>query len=469
MNNLLQRLRAKAFPTKSAPDKTGRLPATPGVGVSRQGNIVDWLNATMGPLDYAGPVEWAALDQFFNQLACADLRIGAGKEIVHYFTRHPEKARLLCGSEYFLALRGESSAVRLAYVAANYVLGQSNRCLRVAEELAASWPAAFTAVILARVRRECFGPEREIETLAAALDKWPDDALLRLNFVGALVAADRVADANAVVAGLRPLIEKELGDEIATVVRSQEQLDRAIETGAFAPEGGDDIYSDESCRNYWLSYNESFVTRRDRQHGDRLLLNRFLAWVRSVEQDVDVVLDFGSLCAQPLYEAALAAPHIRFVGTDRQELIAEMNRVAYPLPNLSFDHGDIFDVMARVASLPGRKALAHIRTTCTLYPKFVEELYRAAADLRFEHIYLIENAGFVRSRLEFVCFETMQELALATKHRLNLHNYREQLSRSGYEVHRFGRLTAPGLWRGEHPANYLGSQYEIHAVRSPAG
>ncbi|HEN5509522.1 TPA: hypothetical protein U6300_003094 [Legionella pneumophila] len=58
----------------------------------------------------------------------------------------------------------------------------------------------------------------------------------------------------------------------------------------------------------------------------------------------------------------------------------------------------------------------------------------------------------------------MQEKALVTKHRLNIHNYREQLENAGYCVNKFHRLAAPGLWRGEHPANYLGSQYEIHAI-----
>jgi hypothetical protein len=59
----------------------------------------------------------------------------------------------------------------------------------------------------------------------------------------------------------------------------------------------------------------------------------------------------------------------------------------------------------------------------------------------------------------------MQEPALVTKHRLHLHNYRAVLTAAGYRIHDWKRNRAPGLWRGEHPANFLGSQYEIHAKR----
>ena len=177
-----------------------------------------------------------------------------------------------------------------------------------------------------------------------------------------------------------------------------------------------------------------------------------------------MVLDFGALCAQPLFEAASLFPKMRIFGTDRQKFIADMNNTAYPIANLSFDHGDIFDVMKRVGALPGQKALIHIRTACTLYPKFVEDLYNAAKKYGFTHIYMIENAGLVRTRLQFMDFNTMEEIALVTKHRLNIHNYRKQLEQADYQIKSFARLSAPGLWRGEHPANYLGSQYEIHAT-----
>ena len=420
-----------------------------------------WLTEQFRALDYLGPVELDLLSSRFERLDDDD-RLPGAKAIVEYFSWHPEQLRLITASHYYLE-RHRSIAVTLAFVAANYAIGQADRCVATAEQLATEWPNPFTAIIHARVADDALGPAYEHRVLADAVARYPGDMTVRLNLIENLIGTNRVDEANREIASMRSFIEPILADEIAIASKNQAALDKAIAAGQRFPEGDDDIYTDEMCRNYWTSYYESFVTRREHQHGDRLLLNHFVEWVRKVAGEVDVVLDFGTLCAQPLYEAALAAPSIHFVGTDRQQFIADLNAQAYPLPNLRFDHGDIFDVMARVAARPGRKAFVHIRTTCTLYPKFVEEVYAAAARLGFEHIYLIENAGMVRTRLAFVPFETMTERALVTKHRLHVHNYRAALTEAGYEIREWTRNRAPGLWRGDHPANFLGSQYELHA------
>ena len=103
------------------------------------------------------------------------------------------------------------------------------------------------------------------------------------------------------------------------------------------PEGNDDIYTDESCKAFWLSYYESYNYRSSMYHGDRQLLEQFLDWVKSISNEVDVVLDFGNLCAQPLFEAAKLFPNIKFIGADRQEFIAKLNRNAYESKNLSLN------------------------------------------------------------------------------------------------------------------------------------
>jgi hypothetical protein len=342
-------------------------------------------------------------------------------------------------------------------------MGRASWCVSAAKRLSKIWTTPLTAIILARVLRESEGIEAERTVLEKAYRDY-NDIIVFYNLISNLIDSDKVDEANAAIASIQQQVRIELADEISTVKVNQDKLDQAIQKGLFAPEGDNDIYTDDMCRNNWLSYYESFVTRRAQVHGDRLILNHFLQWIALMQKDLDVVLDFGTLCAQPLYEAALQNPHIQFIGTDRQSFVADMNKTAYPLSNLNFDHGDIFDVMEKVGAMPGRKALVHIRTTCTLYPKFVEELYHAARKFGFTHIYMIENAGLVRTKLEFMKFQTMQEKALVTKHQLNIHNYREQLEHAGFKVNSFGRLSAPGLLRGEHPVNYLGSQYEIHAM-----
>ncbi|HAT1809717.1 TPA: hypothetical protein NGG79_002884 [Legionella pneumophila] len=426
-------------------------------------DIKYYLNSEIERLDYFGIQELRVLDNFFLQLSDENSKIAAAKILIEFFSKFPEKARLISNSYYYLSLMPLSTLSYLIFITANYSMGRANWCLKAAQILAEQWSNPLTNIILARVLRECEGLDAERAVLEKAyLDN--KDMVVFYNLISNLIDSNRVEEANNAIESIRGIVEKELAEEIDAVKKNQILLEQGIKNDLFAPDGDNDIYTDEMCRNYWTSYYESFVTRREHVHGDRLILNHFVDWVKYVQKDVDVVLDFGTLCAQPLYEASILAPHIQFIGTDRQKFIAEMNSEAYPMPNLSFDYGDIFEVMEKVGNLPGRKALVHIRTTCTLYPKFIEELYESARRFDFTHIYMIENAGLVRSRLKFIDFNCMQEKALVTKHRLNIHNYREQLENAGYYVNKFHRLAAPGLWRGDHPANYLGSQYEIHAI-----
>jgi hypothetical protein len=433
------------------------------VVIPEKQDIRSYLYSDIQALNYFGILEVRVIDKLFTELTDEQSKIDNAKIIIEFFSRFPEKARLISSSSYYLSLMADSIVFQLIYVTSNYYLERASWCVTTARNLSEIWPNSLTAIIFARVLRESEGIEAERAVLEKAYTD-SNDLVVFYNLITNLIDSDLVDEANAAIAKVRPQVENDLAEEISAVEINQVTLDEAIKNGAFAPEGDDDIYTDEMCRNAWLSYYESFVTRTEYFHGDRLLLNNFLRWISSSHNDIDVVLDFGALCAQPLYEAALMAPHIQFVGTDRQSFVAEMNSIAYPLSNLKFDHGDIFEVMEKVGALPGRKALVHIRTACTLYPAFIEKLYSTARELGFTHIYLIENAGMVRSRLEFIKFQSMNEKALVTKHRMNLHNYREQLGNAGYTINNFSRVCAPGLWRGDHAANYLGSQYEIHAV-----
>lgn len=388
------------------------------------------------------------------------------KAIIQVVSAQPEKGRYIGASDVFLERHPTSQAALLIFIAENYISERNlTRCGAAARRLLSLWPCELTHILLARSVELTEGAAEEHRILVAGLKDFPDSSALRLNLIDNLIGTDQVAAANDVVTEISSLVKAELADEIATVVANQNDLELAMREGEFAPTGDADIYTDEFCRASWISYYESYVGRSERYHGDRMLLRNFVKWVESVEGEVDVILDFGSLCAQPLFEAALAAPAVHIVGTDRQKLLADLNAHAYKAPNLSFDFGDIFDVMARVAKMPGRKALAHVRTTCTLYPAFVDKLYAEASRLGFDHIYLLENAGFVRSQLQFLPFEGMEPDAVVTKHRLNYHNYHRQLTKHGYATKKMSRVRAPGLWRGDAVANLLGSQVEVHAVK----
>ena len=105
-------------------------------------------------------------------------------------------------------------------------------------------------------------------------------------------------------------------------------------------------------------------------------------------------------------------PNIKFIGADRQEFIAKLNRNAYESKNLSFEHGDILKTIKKVGKLPGKKALVHVRTTCTVYPKFVEKLYQNCFEHQFSRIFFIETAGMCFSDLQFRDFSHMKELSV---------------------------------------------------------
>lgn len=438
-------------------------PIPPVLVVVEKPTLNSYLLSDIQSLDYLGPSELAVIDGFFSSLLDEDEKIATAKTLIGYFSKFPEKARLIAGSYCYLLEKSFSISTYIIFITGNYSMGKANLCPKAAKTLAEQWPNSLTSIMLARVLRECEGIEAERAVLEKAYHE-SNDRVVFYNLISNLIDSNKVDEANAAIERIRPDIEEEFADEIAIAKENQVTLENAIENQLYAPEGEGDIYSDKMCQDAWTSYYESFVTRREHVHGDRLILNHFLRWIQTVHNDLDVVLDFGTLCAQPLFEAALLFPQINFIGTDRQKLIMDLNNTAYPVSNLSFDHGDIFEVMKKTGALPGRKALVHIRTTCTLYPKFVEELYSAAKEFGFTHIYLVENAGLVRTRLQFMDFDSMEESALVTKHRLNIHNYRKQLEHAGYSVKNFARLSAPGLWRGEHPTNYLGSQYEIHGI-----
>jgi hypothetical protein len=424
--------------------------------------IVDVLASWSGT-DFVRQPQLDALERAFE--AAGD-RGAAAAKIVEFFTAHPETGRILYPSQFYARANRSSASFQLALLASAYADGRTDGLAEAAERLIALADHEVTRAIAVRAIGIACGVEAECTALDEAMERFPESYLLGLYQAEFLIANDEVAAANAVVERHRPRIAAELADEIAVAEENQQDLDGAIAEERLELSDGKDIYDDAFCRSMWISYYESYNTRNERQHGDRLLANIYLRQLADLGGDVDLVVDFGSMCAQPLYEAALRMPGVQFFACDRQPLIAELNEAAYPAANLHFLAMDIFDMLAEASKLPGRKALTHVRTTTVLYPHLVQKLYAACRDFGIDHILLIENAGMLRTKLRFLDFHDMPAPAVVTKHKLYLHDYQSMLAAAGYSVREWERLRGPGLWRGFHPSSYLGSQYALHAARA---
>ncbi len=240
-------------------------------------NIKSYLFSEIIQLDYLGPAELNVIDVFFSQLPDEEAKIDNAKSLVEFFSKFPEKARLISSSYYYLLLNPFSVSSHIIFIAANYSMGRASLSRQAANTLAQQWPNSLTIVILARVLRECEGLEAEYRILEQAYQD-RKDIIIFYNLISNLIDSSRVEEANAAIETIRPIVEKELADEIFFVKQNQAVLEEAIQKQLFAPEGDNDIYNDKMCLDNWTSYYESFVTRREHIHGDRLIINHFLRW-----------------------------------------------------------------------------------------------------------------------------------------------------------------------------------------------
>lgn len=430
-------------------------PPTGGAQAVHSSGVRDVLRQ-MQDFDQVRQPQIEFLDRFFN---ASGRNQADAAHILNFFTLWPEKCKLIGGSEYFLSSNPASIPLKLAVLAGNYANGKFEQLVPVCDQLLQHYECDLSYALKARIAGRQFGPDAELRAIEAGLERFPESVLLSLYEVETAASHNEVERANVLVERMRSKLERDLDEEIRVACKNQRDLEQAMsERRMFLP-SDKDIYSDEMVRVMWQSYYESFNTRTIYQHGDAVVAQSYLDTLERCAGEVDILLDFGSMCAHPIYQSALRYPKTEFFCFDRQQLIADLNSSAYRLPNLHFWAGDIFDALKEVAKLPGRKALLHIRTVCVLYPSFVEKLYEESRRSGIERIIGIENAGMSRTDLRFRDFETMQERAIVTKHRLYLHNYKRLLEDAGYRVEHWRRLPTLQLWMGWDPAAYLGSQY----------
>lgn len=413
-------------------------------------------------VDFIRQYELDALEKAFR--AAPDPALAAD-EILQFFNLAPEKCKLLCDSNYFRHANPSYVSLRLATLIADYINGEFDRLGPVSEELVTLWPHPVSHVLKARAVSFTQGLESEKKLLEAALQRFPQDRLITLNLINCLITLNDVGAVDALIDANRSMIAGELTQDIAHAQKNQKILEDAISRNLMEPEGVNDIYTDEFCRNMWMGYYESFSSRNGRQHGDSALREEFLSLLETIADKTDILLDFGCMCAEPLAHAATKYPQIQFFGCDRQDFLADLNNNAWPLSNLKFYHGDILDTLKKISEMPGRKTLLHIRTTCVIYPAFVKKFYQACAEAGIDHILILEGGGVSRVDLRLHDFNAMDCISIISNHRIFAHDYKTLLKDAGYGIKQWRRMPVMTLWNRHDINNYLGTTYSVIAER----
>ena len=418
------------------------------------------VQTAIGSLRSIDQFQKIELDVLDRALANETNQAAAFSDILTFFTFHPERAASISSSRHFLIEIPDSISGRLAALASIYVRGHPlQHAMIICDELIRLADIDVSYVLKSRVAGRLGGTEAEVAEINAGLAAHPDSELLQLALIDCALRSGRTEEANRMLVHLRPKLQRHLAGEIAVAQVNQRDLEKAAAEGLLFFGDDKDIYTDEFCRSMWISYYESYTTRTAEQHGDPLLSDLWNEEVDRIAGDCNVVLDFGSMCADPIFRAALKHPKIDFYCFDRQPFIARLNAEAYPADNLHCREGDIFDAIVEIGRLPGRKALTHVRTTCILYPRFVEKLYAACRDAGIDYIIFIEGAGTSRTNLKAYDYDAMQTRSVVINHKLYLHDYKTMLSEAGYRTESFRRISTPGIWRGTHPDSYIAIQY----------
>lgn len=411
--------------------------------------------------------QWRSLDQIRQEeIDALDRLFAASRDqaadidrILAFFTKWPEKCELVSGSDYYLARNPDNLPLRIAAVAGAYALGDLQRANAIADELVRLSDRDTFRALKARIVGQLSGAAAELDAVRVGRSKCPDSYMLKLYEIDLHAQMGNIIEANSKIDGISEDIRVNLGPQIESAAANQRDLEKAIAEKRMSIPDGLDIYDDEFCRTMWDGYYESFRTRTLYQHGDATVMDNFYRIFSSIAKDVDLLIDFGSMCADPTYRMALKFPNIHFLCQDRQRLIADLNKAAYTLPNLEFRAGDILDSIASVANINKRKALVHIRTACICYPAFMQKLYAECRKAGIDYILMIENCDMSLVDLRFRDFKAMNEVAVVTKHKLYLHNYARLFDEAGYDIAQVDRIARTALWSGRQTDAYLSSQY----------
>jgi hypothetical protein len=260
----------------------------------------------------------------------------------------------------------------------------------------------------------------------------PNDLMLTMEIATSYFREGNAQKANEVSAHVRG----NLADQKARVTKLASEVREAIEKRTMFRTAEGDIYTDEFVKTVWQSYFDEFQIYSGWQRGNAWLAGAMVDEIGKIlrnDPSVTQAIDFGAFCAAPNHTLAKMFPSVEFVGLDRQEIIRDLNRVAFPAPNATYVAGDIIDFLDS-SDLKPNALLFHSRTACLCYPEFLKTFYQKCAHKKVRYIWMYEICSMSRDYLEFFDQGKMPVVSIAARSIMIIHDYVKLLENAGYEI-----------------------------------
>lgn len=374
----------------------------------------------------------------YDELPVAQQRVYS-VEVFREITLNPAASKLVT-SWYCINQFASHSLYRRIRAAFEYGQGNVDKAFDILSSLERDEPTAFNAVMAAWCLMRPAGREREIISyLTERANRWPDDLYVNLNLATAHFCCGDEGNANEYLARVLPQWRQCLALGQAEIDALAAELDKAlaerISYRRFIMD--EDSYREGLIKNHWQPYFAWMNAQPKHVYFGWLkeaYRETFLDMAERAGEPVCEIYDFGAMCGQPEYEAALARPGINFVGVDRQQTTAALNGLAFRAPNVKFLAAEIEDVLAALPDDGRVRGLFHGRTATLCYPEKIRQLYRLCARKGVRVIALFENASFSHGLYRFSRWEDLPADSVIYKNHQFIHNYPKFLSEAGYEI-----------------------------------
>lgn len=373
-----------------------------------------------------------------------DLQNVISATVFHEISKYPKSARSLL-APYFTATYGGHPLYRQIVAAHHHGSGRHHDALIALDAILNTHQTPFHAVMAAQCLMRPAGRENQaLKYLNKQCARFPDDPLLRIHLATALFCCNETLAANIEMAKAEPALRVMLKNYDANLAELQTELDTALHRKiVYRKFRYDEMsYREDLIPEHWEPYYY-WMTAQSKHLMFGWLSSFFIGKLTDLGRQTDEVYNFGAMCAQPDHEAALALPGTKFVGVDRQNTTAELNRKAFPTSNISFEAAEIEDVIRRLPKGP-RRSLFHARTATLCYPEKIRQLYRLCAASGFQHIGLFENVALSHNSYRFNDLGgDLGAPSVIYKNDQFIHDYKSMLKDAGYKLVREERMFSP--------------------------
>jgi hypothetical protein len=326
------------------------------------------------------------------------------------------------------------------------------------EEISSRDPDRLALMCLGRTRATTGNETAARAAFALGLQKFIDDPFFAFETAASYFREGDSANANRAIGHHQSTdsspnaLVLEIADAVArrTLLRS----------------GDDDVYDDAFVRSIWHGYFDEFARFSRFQHPAAWLghaIEAELGEIISCSQ-IDHVIDFGVFCAHPIHALAVRFPDVRFDGVDRQELIRDLNQVAFAAPNISYHAADIIEFLGRM-NVGRNTMLFHSRTACLCYPEFLRTFYSECARRGVRHIWMYEGYALAHDR-RYYSFDELPAVSVAARSIMFIHDYPRLLAEAGYAVRSVKRPFQTILLN--HESDLGAVNFFLQAERDPA-